>query len=307
MASTYLEVSVIASVETVDGLADFLFSEGALGLITEDLPGDPPCILIRASFPGTTASEEVLQRLRRYQDSLEALGFSGARTPIEVQALPIVDWARLSADQFEPIHVGRQLTIAPPSYRGPVPENRLLIRITPAMAFGTGYSPTTRMCLEGLEEFIEGWKATCGPLVLDVGTGTGILAIASAALGARQVLALDTDPLACHAARENLALHAWADRIQIVHGSLEALRLVPRFDLVLANLETRVLLPLLPALFTHLNQAGQLVVGGITLEEESRITAALPASHLRTLRRRTEEGWVCLALAPEKARQVVAG
>jgi len=211
-----------------------------------------------------------------------------------------VDWARISAEQFAPIHVGRRFTIAPPSHRGPFPEDRLLIRIAPAMAFGTGYSPTTRMCLEGLEEFVGNWRGSRGPLVLDVGTGTGILAIAAAALGARQVVAVDTDPQACAAARENLALHSSADRVQIVHGNVEAMRLASRFDLILANLETRILCPLFPSLATLLARAGRLVVGGITLEEEMKITAALRASRLQTIHRRTEEGWLCFTLAAEE-------
>ena len=300
MASTYFEVSIIASNETLEGLADFLFSEGTQGLITEDLPGDPHRVLIRASFPGSLPVEEAVQRLRRYQDSLRALGLSGADDWIEIQELPVLDWARISAEQFEPIHVGNRFTIAPPSHQGPFPENRLLIRITPAMAFGTGYSPTTRMCLECLEEFLETWRESRGPLALDVGTGTGILALASAALGARQVVALDTDPQACDAARENLALHAWAARVQIVQGSLEALRLASRFDLILANLETRILLPLFPTLAILLAETGQLVVGGITLEEEATARPAIDAARLRTLGRRTEEGWLCLTLAPER-------
>lgn len=292
----YFEVSVVATGKTEEAVCDFLFSEGALGLVTEDLPDDPPGILIRASFLGSLPVDSVVERLRRYQDSLRALGFSGAENPIEVHELPIVDWARISAEQFEPIHVGRRFTIAPPSHQGPFPEDRLLIHITPAMAFGTGYSPTTRMCLEGLEEFLAAWRESRGPLVLDVGTGTGILAIGAAALGARQVVAVDTDPQACAAARENLALHTWADRIQIVHGTVEAVRLASRFDLILANLDTRTLLPLFPTLAPLLARAGQLVIGGITLEEEARITAALRASRLHPIHRRTEEGWLCLTV-----------
>jgi ribosomal protein L11 methyltransferase len=295
----YVELSVIATGETEEALGDFLFSEGALGLVTEDLPGDPPGTLIRASFPGSLPVEEMVQRLRRYQHSLRALGFSGAESRIEVHELPIVDWARMSAEQFEPIHVGRRFTIAPPSHRGPFPEDRLLIRITPAMAFGTGYSPTTRMCLEGLEEFLAAWRESQGPLVLDVGTGTGILAIAAAALGARQVLAIDTDPQACAAVRENLALHECRDRVQIIDGGIENVRGNLRFDLILANLDTRVLSPLFPTLAALLAPSGHLVVGGITLEEEARIADALRATRLQTIHRRTEEGWLCFILATE--------
>ncbi len=135
-------------------------------------------------------------------------------------------------------------------------------------------------------------------MVLDVGTGTGILAIAAVSLGARRVIAVDTDPEACDAARKNLSLHECADRVELLCGGIDALGPVLRPDLILANLDTRTLCPLFPTLGTLLGQGGRLIVGGILVEDEDKVTAALKHS-FRILDRRVEEEWLCLILAAE--------
>ena len=211
MGNGYVEVSVVARSEAEEGLCDFLFSEGALGLVTEDLPGEPTRIRIRASFPGTAPVGPLVERLRVYQESLQALGLCRTTGTIEVRDIPVEDWGRTWKEHFKPLPVGRRLVIAPPWEDGPFPENRLVVRIDPAMAFGTGHHATTRMCLEALEAFMDGWPENQGgPVVLDVGTGTGILAIAATFLGAKRVVALDTDPEACDATRKNPSTRAQA-------------------------------------------------------------------------------------------------
>ena len=297
MAGGYVEISVVTTGETEEALSDFLFGEGALGLVTEDLPGDPPGILIRGSFAATVPVGPLIERLRRYQDSLAALGFSGTDGGIEVRPIPHEDWGRNWKKHFKPLPVGRRLVIAPPWEEGPFPEGRLVIRIDPAMAFGTGHHATTRMCLEALEGFMDRWSGSEGPTVLDVGTGTGILAIAAAALGAQRVIAIDTDPEARDAAEKNLARHDCANRVHILSGGLEALAPDLRFNVVLANLDTKTLCPLFPLIATFLVPGGRLIAGGILVEDEEKVTATLRNSALRTLDRQVEEEWLCLTLA----------
>jgi ribosomal protein L11 methyltransferase len=186
--------------------------------------------------------------------------------------------------------------IAPPWEDGPFPPGRQLLRIDPGMAFGTGHHATTRMCLESAERFLEEWPAHAAPIVLDLGTGTGILAIAAASLGAEKVFALDTDPEACDAARKNLAGHALATRVQIIPGSLEALDAGLRFDLILSNLDTRTLRPLFSALRARLSRDGCIMATGITTEDEEGILEAVRAAGLAIIDRRAQEGWLCLIL-----------
>jgi ribosomal protein L11 methyltransferase len=256
--------------------------------------------MIRAGFPGSLPVDSCVERIRRYQDALGALGFSGTDGRIEVRERPVENWERISKERFEPIRVGRRLTIAPPWHEEHRNADRVLIRITPGLAFGTGYAVSTRMCLEALEALMNAWTEARAPLVLDVGTGTGILAIAAASLGARRVIAVDTDPQACAAARENLAMSTFPDRVRIIHGGIEAAPSESPFDLILANLDAPTISPLFPALARQLAPSGRLVVGGITVQEETILTAALRHSAFRIVEQRSEDEWLCCILAAER-------
>jgi ribosomal protein L11 methyltransferase len=296
----YVEVSVTATLETTEALSDFLFAEGALGLLMEEPPDRSPEILIRASFPGNSPIEPIVARLTAYQCALAALDLAGVEGQIEIREIPVTDWGHSWKEHFRPLAVGKRLIIAPPWDSGPFPDDRLLIRIDPGMSFGTGHHATTRMCLEALEVFIEEWAETGGPVVLDVGTGTGVLAIAGAVLGAERVVAVDADPEACEAARRNLSLNDVTDRIRICHGRVETLDPKIRFDLVLANLDAKGLCPLFEILLAFFPPQGRLVASGILVEEEGTVAAAARASGLRVAGRQSDGEWLCLTLIPDR-------
>ena len=298
MREEYVEVRVPGTGETDEPLADFLFSEGALGLLTEDAPGGTGGVLIRATFRGTVPIESIVARLRAYLKALGTLGLTTATGHIEVRAIPIEDWGRAWKAHFGPLPVGRRLVIAPPWEAGPFPADRRIVRIDPGMSFGTGHHATTRMCLEALEAFLEGWRGPRPPHVLDVGTGTGILAIAAAALGAGRVVALDSDAEACAAAASNGALNAGADRVRILCGGPEVLKAGAAFDLVVANLDAKTLYLLVDILRGLLACRGCLVISGVLMEEEDEIrSAARPG--LQVIARTEDEGWRCLSFVSQ--------
>ena len=299
MRQDYIEVSVVGTGETAEGLADFLFTEGALGLVTEDGSEGSTGILIRASFPRTLSVERIVARLADYQRELEALGLAWGDGHIEVRTIPSEDWGKSWKQHFRPLVIGRRLVIAPPWETGRFPEDRLAVRIDPGMSFGTGHHATTRMCLEALEAFLDQWRGDAGPRVLDVGTGTGILAIAAGVLGAERVVAVDTDPEACAGAMKNLALNHTRDRVQVLHGGVEALRPGMPFDLLMANLDTRTLCPVLNTLKVLVAPQARLVISGILIEEEGTVKASVKASGLRVLTRQSDGEWLCLTLTPE--------
>jgi ribosomal protein L11 methyltransferase len=295
----YIEVSVAGTGETEEALADFLFGEGALGLVTEDLPEEPGRVLIRASFPRTLSVERIVARLVNYQQELAALGLAGAEGPIGLREIPAEDWGRSWKDHFKPLAVGRHLLVAPSWEAGPFQEDRIVIRIDPGMGFGTGHHATTRMCLEALEAFTEQWSGTWEPEVLDVGTGTGILAIAAAALGARRVVALDTDPEACSTATRNLVHNRATDRVHLLQGGIAAISPDMCFDVVLANLDTKSLCSVLNTLKGLVAPQGRLVASGILVEEEETVSGAARVAGFRVLTRKSDGEWLCLTLAPE--------
>ncbi|MFQ5846264.1 MAG: 50S ribosomal protein L11 methyltransferase [Candidatus Methylomirabilales bacterium] len=300
MGEGYIEVTVVATGDTAEALADFLFTEGAVGLLTEDAPSGGPGIVIRASFPGGVVIDPTVARLAQYQEALEAVGLSGEARPITVREIPTEDWGKTWQEHFTPLPVGRRLVIAPPWEVGPFPKDRLLIRIDPGMGFGTGHHATTRMCLEALEALIEQWAGPRKPGVLDVGTGTGILAITAAALGAERVVAIDTDAEACGAATKNFVLNGVAGRVQLMQGGVEALRSEMRFDLILANLDVKGLCGLFGAVLTHLAAGGRLVASGILVEEARGVAATARASGFGVIARRTDDEWLCLTLTPDR-------
>ncbi len=302
MGQDYIEVSVVGTSETAEGLADFLFTEGALGLVTEDRSDGSVGFLIRANFPGTLSVDPIVARLADYQKELEALGLTCEDRQIEVRKIPTEDWGEGWKQHFRPLPVGSRLVIAPPWENGPFPEERLVVRIDPGMSFGTGHHATTRMCLEAIEAFLDQWRGDAGPRVLDVGTGTGILAIASGVLGAERVVAVDIDPEACAGAMKNLALNQVVDRVEVFHGGLDALGVGMPFDLLIANLDTRSLRPVLNPIKTLLGPEGRLVVSGILVEEEETLGAAVRAAGFRVSTRQADGEWLCLTLTPETDR-----
>lgn len=296
MEERYVEVTITATPETTEAFADFLFAEGALGLVIEDPTDSGPETLIRASFLGHSPIDPILERLTTYQRALAALDFPGAEGRIDVREIPTADWVQGWKEHFRPLVVGKRLIVAPPWEAGPFPKDRLVIRIDPGMSFGTGHHATTRMCLEALEAFLEQWTKPTGLFLLDVGTGTGILAIGAAVLGAERVVAIDTDSEVCEAARRNLSLNNVTDRIELLHGGVETLGPDMRFDLALANLDSKGLCLLFEPLVTVLRATGRLVASGILAEDERAVTAAAQASGLRVTGRRLDGEWVCLEL-----------
>ena len=296
MEERYVEVIVAATPETTEAFADFLFAEGALGLVIEDPCDSGPETRIRASFLGRSPIDPILERLTAYQRALAALDFAGAEGRIEIREIPTTDWAQSWKEHFKPVVVGTRLIIAPPWESGPLPKDRLVIRIDPGMSFGTGHHATTRMCLEALEAFLEDRTGLGEFTVLDVGTGTGILAIGAAVLGTARVVAIDTDSEVCEAARRNLSLNNVTDRIELVNGGIETLGPDLRFDLALANLDSKTLCLLCEPLVRFLRAAGRLVASGILAEDERVVTAAAHASGLRVAGRRSDGEWVCLEL-----------
>jgi ribosomal protein L11 methyltransferase len=216
------------------------------------------------------------------------------------------DWANAWKAFFPVLHVGDRTVVVPPwrRYRRPTGgtgADEIIVRLDPGLAFGTGTHPTTRLCLQAVEALI-----TSGQRVLDVGTGSGILAIAAARLGA-DVVALDVDPLAVTAARANVRRNRVARRVRVSEGSPDALfstaegepstKSAASFDVILANITARVNAALAPFLAPRLAPAGRLVASGILAESAELVVAAYAQLGLEVAARAQEGDWVALTLA----------
>jgi ribosomal protein L11 methyltransferase len=206
-----------------------------------------------------------------------------------VRRLAHANWAEAWKAHYTPQRIGRHLRVVPSWLAVEVEPADRVIRLDPGMAFGTGLHPTTRLCLEELEE-----RVRPGLAVLDVGTGSGILAIAAARLGAGRVLALDIDPQAAAIAAANAANNGVA--IETVAGELAELP-AETFDLVVANLLAGLLIELAAGLAARCRPGGQLVAGGILADQAAAVGAALAAAGFGPSSSRASGDWVALVAA----------
>jgi ribosomal protein L11 methyltransferase len=197
------------------------------------------------------------------------------------------DWAARSQAELRRVRVG-SIVVAPP-WDLPASLSPLDIVIRPSMGFGTGHHATTRLCLQALQ-----WVGVSGRTVIDVGTGSGVLAIAAHRLGASRTLAIDTDPDALSCAAENVALNEVAAAIEL-HLSDFRTMVLPTADVLVANLTGALLAQEARLLTALLKEGGRLVLGGLTIAEEPRVVEAF-VPPLVTVWRQEEEGWTGLVL-----------
>jgi ribosomal protein L11 methyltransferase len=217
------------------------------------------------------------------------------------------DWSRTWKQHWQPDPVGERLLILPAWLDQP-PEHadRVVVRIDPGSAFGTGSHPTTRLCLEAIERLAQhqdaraGTPPGLGPIrVADLGCGSGILGIAALLQGAAAVLAADTDSLAVHATRENAALSGCGERLRVVHGSapeLTALLEGRPADLLLCNILAPVIEALCPAFSTLLAPQGVGLLSGLLVDQAPGLVAALAAQGWRAQLVEAQDRWGLIVL-----------
>jgi ribosomal protein L11 methyltransferase len=212
--------------------------------------------------------------------------FSGAKADIvSVETVEEEKWLDWQKESIGPIATGDRLWIIPSWREDETPEGRTAVVIDPGLAFGTGHHPTTCGCLVMIEKL-------GGASTLDVGCGTGLLAIASVMLGASRAVGVDTDPDAVDVARKNVAINSVTDQVTIIEGSVDAVD--EKFDTVVANLYLGPLVSLAPKLAERLNPNGVLIISGFTEDQESKVDKAMRLAGVAPLDRWTKGGWVTL-------------
>jgi len=279
------------AVEDVDGEAAEAVSEvfnryGYGGAVLETTPPDFARVTVRTVIP---AEED--DRLRKIEIALALMGkaLPGGLPAPRMTFIGEHDWAEGWKEHFHVIRIGPRVVVQP-SWRdySPAPDD-VVIRLDPGAAFGSGLHPTTQLCLEVLQA-----RPLEGVDVFDVGTGSGILSIAAARMGASPVRAVDVDPVAVRVAEENFARNG-LPHIQTAVGSAEA-NGGRRWSLVIANILSNILMQIMPALKSALAPRGDLLLSGILTEQEEAMRACLAAHGLSIQSRHAEGDWVAFVV-----------
>ena len=297
----WIEVLLIVPATVAETVGFVLAEMGSEGVTLENreldtfVPPDPEEMVsenleVRAYFPQPKDSAALLGTI--HQRMLElAPSFPGwePQTP-SFMVVRNEDWAEGWKQHFPTTRISRRLVVRP-SWEAFTPQSDdVVIEIDPGMAFGTGTHGTTRLCLEAVAAAFE--SAVPPRRVLDVGTGSGILAIAAAAYGAEEIVACDIDADACAIAFENAILNQVDEKISFTIAPLEELE--GSFDLVLANILAEENIRLAEALLARLAPGGRLVLSGILIEKEEMVITAFNAYGLGVPEISHNEDWSCL-------------
>jgi ribosomal protein L11 methyltransferase len=275
----YHQITITITERFKDHLLRKLAELGSLGSLDQG-----PAIT--AYFPSTAPLDTIVGELQVFSLLMNAAEHD-CPAGIEYKLLPDTDWNETWKKGFTTIDVGERFEILPPWERPT--GRRIPLIIDPGMAFGTGHHETTRSCLVLMERHIGMVKAE---RFLDLGTGTGLLAIASLALGFRSVVGVDTDPLAIEASLRNIALNK-AERIELHEGGIDQCR--GSFDMIAANLISGTLVQLAGEIASRLVPAGVVIMSGILKGQDDEVVAAAESSGLACIERFADGKWVSLA------------
>lgn len=285
----WLAISLWIPKEFTDITSNHLFEQGVSGI--EELEEDREGKRVRFYFPQDGSEGKALRSLRRYLKSLRSIHPRCSSIKMEVLSILEEDWGESWKRFFKPIHIPPRFLVKPPWSKAEPQRGQIVLSIHPKMAFGTGSHPTTQLCLKALAEVI---KRKC-PSVLDVGTGSGILSIASAKLGAEKVLGLDIDKVAIRNARENAKENNVSDTVKLKLGRIG--RVQGRYDIIVANLDFKNLTRMRNSILRHLKKSGVLILSGILDREREEVLDHYWKTGLFKRRRSIEEReWVCLIL-----------
>lgn len=280
-------------------IATFFFDLGLKGVVMDDPDLEPvegwggDAVERPAEYAVTGYFEDdarTAQRCQTLEGALERLsGEQGFDYALNYTRVDEADWAEAWKEFFYPEKISPGLVVKP-SWRAYDPQpGEIIIEIDPGMAFGTGTHPTTIMCLRLIEKYLQP-----GSDFLDIGTGSGILMIAAAKLGAQTVVGVDNDPTAVGVARKNLAVNGIeASRKKVLCGSLVT-EIDSAFEWVSANILAEVIVDLAPDLPAVMKPGGCVICSGIIQSKQAEVAASLETAGLEILETLTQEEWVAI-------------
>ncbi|MGI6081352.1 MAG: 50S ribosomal protein L11 methyltransferase [Limnochordia bacterium] len=313
-AQDWLEVSVVTSPEAVEAVSEMLMDQGANGVVIDDPrvverrlaelgtelidePGVRPMsgdavspgsdsVTVKA-YLSVEAPDGLLADLAERVRRLAQMGLDPGVVEVSARRVRDEDWAHSWKEFYTVQHIGHRFVIVPSWITYAAQPGEVIVHLDPGMAFGTGIHPSTRLCLEVLEQTV-----APGTHVLDVGTGSGILAIAAAKLGAR-VHALDIDPRAVSVARDNIGANGVMANVTVATGSIEDVQGMS-FDIIVANIIADTIIDILPKAAQLLHPRGCFVASGIVVGRLEDVRTAWAAGDLVITEERQDDEWCCV-------------
>lgn len=309
----WIELSVEVDPEAVEPVSELFARVGySSGVVVEQslLPheGEPETwselappeidpsrpVSVRTYLPDDKNAAGVRQQV---EEALWHLGRMREVGPLRVRECKEEDWANAWKAYYGIQRVGERTVIKPSWLEYTPRESDIVLDLDPGMAFGTGLHPTTRLCLVALERYVQP-----GMNILDLGTGSGILAIAAAKLGGpdTRIMALDTDQVAVEATEQNVERNGLPEQIEVEQGSTDTARDAAPYDLIVANILASVIIELTRPLHTLLVPGGTLISSGIFIDRGDAVVEALTKAELPVKERVQEGDWLCLVSVRER-------
>lgn len=308
MNGTWIEVKIITKSEALEPVQGIFYGLDVKGVAIED-PNDilgreqgpltwdfadlnvlehkGNAAVVKGYFSLEDNIEEVIKYIKGKLNELKEMGIDIGEGKVEYEEVKEEDWANNWKKYYKPTKIGEKIVVKPIWEEYNVDQEELIIEIDPGMAFGTGTHETTRMCVASLEKYIKE-----NTVVFDIGTGSGILAIAAARLGAKHVIGVDLDPVAVESAKENVGYNK-LNNIEILEGNL--LDVVEgKADLVVANIIAEVICILVDDVKKVLNKNGLFITSGIIHERVEMVTDKLESSGFEVVEINKDGEWNCI-------------
>lgn len=285
MTDSWLHLTVHIGAASLDAVANFLTERGATGAIFKRRA-------VEAYFPRDANVAALKRAVQRFVFAVAKLQGRGSKPRITWRIARAAHWQNSWKRFIRPSRVGKLFWVTPPWLTPPRFRRRHVITIEPGLAFGTGTHATTRGCLEFIEQVAASQPA--GKFTaLDVGTGSGILAIALVKLGAQRVWAVDNDPVALAVAQENLSINGAAERVELSATPLT--RIKRRFSLVVGNLTAETIVELAGAMAPKVAADGYVILSGILHNKAASVLGCF-TPRFRVVKRQRAREWVTLLL-----------
>ena len=284
--SSWLQLSLRTDPAAFDAVSNFLIERGSPGVVIKKHE-------VEAYFAHSTEDASIRRDVQRFLRGINGLYPYLGEPRLRWKILKDRNWNKSWRRFFAPQKIGKAFWVTPPWRKSPEFRHRQVITIEPGMAFGTGTHATTRGCLEYIEAVARSLNRRAFT-ALDVGTGSGILAIALAKLGARTVWAVDNDPAALKVARENLRCNEVQEQVHLSGAKLGEIR--KSFPVVVANLTTETIIDLASGLERKVGPRGFLILSGILQPKAEDVTGCFSSKGFTLAGRREEREWVTLLL-----------